>query len=216
MCDVFMEFLKSMTMSKKTIMKRFKIENPQIINQFKNKKNVITVCGHYSNWEWLIFVNYYINFQFFILYSPIMNPYFDNLIHKIREKHGCKLISRYKIFNTISLNQKEKRDAAYGFVSDQRPLLRKNSYWQKFFGVTVPTFTGAQIIAKKYNMPVVFIESKKIKRGYYTAKLSLITSNPRETKENEITTIFTKKLEQQIKNDPTQYLWTHKRFKFTK
>ena len=102
------------------------------------------------------------------------------------------------------------------FVNDQRPLLRKNTFWHDFFGIKVPTFLGAQIIAKKYNMPVIFFESKKIKRGYYSASFSLITSNPKETKENEITDIFTKKLEQQIKDDPTQYLWTHKRFKFRK
>ena len=97
------------------MMKRFQLSKTEIVNQFKNKKNVIIVCGHYANWEWLIFVSYYINFQFFILYTPIMNPYFDKLIHRIRQKHGSKLISRYKIFNVINLNQKEKRNAGYGF-----------------------------------------------------------------------------------------------------
>ena len=47
-------------------------------------------------------------------------------------------------------------------------------------------------------------------------EFSLLTSEPKSTKKNEITDVFIKLLEEQIQNDPSQYFWTHRRFKYSK
>lgn len=80
-------------------------------------------------------------------------------------------------------------------------------------GNEAPVFTGGERIAKQYNLPVVFASINRLKRGYYEIDIKTLTDNPKDTEENEITDIFTNTLEAQILKDPSQYLWTHNRFK---
>mgnify|MGYP003651915865 CR=1 FL=1 len=62
-------------------------------------------------------------------------------------------------------------------------------------------------------MAVVYFLVKKLKRGQYETTFTTITLNPNEYKDYEITDIFTKALEEQIREAPEFYLWTHKRWK---
>ena len=80
-------------------------------------------------------------------------------------------------------------------------------------GVEVPVFTGGERMAKKFDLPVVFAHINREKRGHYSIDISLITDQPKTMKENEITDRFTEILENQIRKDPSQYFWTHNRFK---
>ena len=83
-------------------------------------------------------------------------------------------------------------------------------------GVEVPVFTGAERIAKQFDIPVVFCDIQKKRRGYYEATFVLITEKPTTTTAHEITDTFTQLLEQQIRKAPHNYLWTHNRFKHAK
>ena len=80
-------------------------------------------------------------------------------------------------------------------------------------GVEVPVFNGAEQMAVKFDLPVVFADINRTKRGHYEINIDMISEKPMETKKNEITDIFTERLEAQIRKDPTQYFWTHNRFK---
>jgi KDO2-lipid IV(A) lauroyltransferase len=80
-------------------------------------------------------------------------------------------------------------------------------------GVDVPVFTGAERIAREYNIPVVFADIQRVKRGFYEVTFKVISDQSKETKTNEITDTFIELLEAQIYKDPTQYLWSHNRFK---
>jgi len=83
-------------------------------------------------------------------------------------------------------------------------------------GIKVPVYTGSERLARELNIPLVFGKIKRVKRGYYELEFKLITDQPKTTAVNEITDIYTEWLEEQIKEDPTQYFWTHKRFKHAK
>ena len=80
-------------------------------------------------------------------------------------------------------------------------------------GIKVPVHTGAEMLAKKLDMAVVFFKVKKLKRGYYETTFETITLNPKEYKDYDITDIFLKFVEKQIHETPEYYLWTHKRWK---
>ena len=104
----------------------------------------------------------------------------------------------------------------YGFASDQSPRKNKANYWGMFLNNYVPIHTGAETIAKKYNMAVVFMDVQKIKRGYYEVSFDTITEEPKKFSDFEITERFIELLEKQIINKPEYYTWTHKRFKLRK
>ncbi len=215
MCDVFLEMFKSISISLKTINNRFKINNIDLLTQFpKNKRSVIIMCGHYASYEWILFLGKKFESYTYGIYTPLSNIYFDNLVKRIREKHDAFLISRYHILETIKEHNKKNHTAVYGFAADQSPYPSEKTYWRLFMGNKVPVFTGAERIARDFDMAVVYADIKRVKRGYYEVDFKLISDYPRKTKENEITDLFFNMLEKTIKIDPSQYLWSHNRFKY--
>ena len=212
--DVFLEMAKNLTISEKQIKKRFKFENMELINAHEQRKeSTILLLGHYSNWEGMLSIGYHLIGKAYGVYSPLSNKYMDRLISRSRKKHKALLLSRYKTIEFIRANAKEKNYALYGFINDQSPRVKPKSYWRTFMGVNVPVFTGAERLAKEFNFPVYYAEINRTKRGYYTAEVSLLVKDPSLCEQNEITDLFTAKLEEQIKRDPSQYLWSHNRFK---
>ncbi len=214
MCDLFLEMIKSLTISKEEMQKRFQFANMDLIRRFeKENRNVMLVCGHYASYEWMLSLGYKIKHEGYAVYTPLANKYFDRLVKKIRMRHNAFLISRYKALSEIKTHKDAGILAMYGFASDQSPGAKKARYWRPFMGVTVPVFTGAEFVAKKTDCSVIFLDIQKIKRGYYETTFKLIAENPEEFPDYEITDIFTEMLESQIKAKPEFYLWTHKRFK---
>lgn len=214
MCDLFLEMIKSLTISKSEMIKRFSFTNLEVIKNFeKQKRNVILVCGHYASYEWMMSLGYHINHKGYGVYMPIANKYFDRLVKKIRTRHGAYLIAKKDATKTIRKHKEDNVLALYGLASDQSPQLQRARYWRTFMGVKVPVFLGAEKLSKELDYPVVFMDIQKIKRGYYQTTFTVITDNPKALPDYKITDTFTELLEAQIKAKPEYYLWTHKRFK---
>ena len=213
-CDITLEAFKSLSISSEEMQKRMVFKNLDILTQFeKGNRSVIIMCGHYASWEWMLSIGYHTVSQGYGIYTPIMNKYLNKLIIKIRKKHRGNLISRYSAIQQIKNLHDEGNIAVYGFVSDQSPRPKPKSYWRPFLGVKVPVFVGAEMVARELDFGVVYAKINRVKRGYYEASFELISDQPKKTKLNRITDTFTEWLEQDIYSDPTQYLWTHKRFK---
>ena len=214
MCDMFMEMIKSMNISEEEMKKRFVFTNLEVYKNFEAKnKSIIVMYAHYASWEWMLSIGYHTVSQGYGIYTPIMNKYLNELIIEIRKKHRGELLSRYGAIQKIKNLHEGGTVAVYGFVSDQSPRPKPKSYWRSFLGVKVPVFLGAEMIAREFDFGVVYAKINRVKRGYYEASFELISDQPKKTEKNRITDTFTEWLEQDIYCDPTQYLWTHKRFK---
>jgi KDO2-lipid IV(A) lauroyltransferase len=214
LCDIFLEMIKTMTISKKEISKRFVFTNLEVYKKLEEKeKSIAMMLAHYASYEWVISMNTYVTFSAFAIYKKINNPYFDKLVRNIRSRFKASLITTKETIPVIIKNNKSKELSIYGFASDQSPILSSAYHWQKFMGIEVPVHTGAEMLAKKYDMNVVFLKVKKVKRGYYEASFEVLSENAKEVPNYEITDKFLKLVEQQIHEAPEYYLWTHKRWK---
>jgi len=212
--DIFIEMIKTFTISKKTINKHYTYKNIELIQELKKDgKSVILMSAHYANWEWIIGMNTFINYNAIAVYTKLTNKYFNNKLLKTREKFGVTLSQSSKIIPIISQNYKNNIQSIYGLLSDQSPQLRGNLYWTEFLNVKVPFHTGGEMLAKKYNLNIVFLDTKKIKRGYYETTFSILTNDANKHQKYELTEIYLRKVEEQIKSKPEFYFWTHKRFK---
>ena len=211
---MFLEMIKTMTISEKEIRKRYVFTNIEMYNDLEKKgKSIAVMCAHYASYEWMISMNYYVDFQGYGIYKKIANPYFDKLVRDIRSRFGATLITTKETIPTILKNNATNNLSVYGFASDQSPKLESTFHWCKFMNVEVPVHTGAEMLAKRYDMNVVFLKVTKVKRGYYEAHFDLLAENPKEIPNYEITDDFIKRVEKQIYDAPEFYLWTHKRFK---
>lgn len=212
--DVFMEMIKTFTISKTELDKHYKYTNIELVKELKKDgKSVILISAHYANWEWIVGMNAFINYNAYAAYTRVSNKYFNNKIIKTREKFGVKLKPSSKIIPIILENYQKNIQSIYGLLSDQSPQVRNNTYWSEFLGIKVPVHNGGEMLAKKYNMNIVFLDTKKVKRGYYETTLSIITDDASKHSEFELTELYLRKVENQIKRQPEYYFWTHKRFK---
>ncbi len=214
LCDMFLEMIKTMTISKNEIQKRFVFTNMEVYKKLEEQdKSIAMMLAHYASYEWVISMNAYVNFSAFAIYKRISNPYFDKLVRDIRSKFKASLITTKQSISVIINNKRNKKLSIYGFASDQTPKVTSAFHWQTFMGVKVPVHTGAEVLAKKYNMNVIFLKVKKVKRGFYEASFEVLSENAKEIPNYEITDHFLKLVEQQIYEAPEYYLWTHKRWK---
>ena len=212
--DTFMEVIKSFTISQKEISNRFQYKNIEILQKLYDQKlSVIVMAGHYANWEWTVNVSNFVPFKGYAAFKVINNKYFDRKMKASRTKFGAKLIPTNEFIEIMKDNDFNKTIAIYGLLSDQSPLLKKTHYWSDFMGIRVPVHTGAEMLAKKYNYPIIYFRTERVKRGHYIANIEIITESPKDFKDFEITEIYLNKLEKQIRKNPEFYFWTHKRFK---
>ena len=199
MCDVFLEMIKTLTISKSEMERRFKFKNIEVYLDLEKKgKSIALLCAHYA------------------VYKRINNRYFDKLVRDIRSKFKATLITTKETIPTMENNFKNNKPSLYGLVSDQSPRLDSVYHWNKFMGIEVPIHTGGEMLAKKYDMNILFLRTKKLGRGFYEAELEILSENTKEVPDYEITDRFLKLVEQQIYEQPENYLWTHKRWKHRK
>jgi lauroyl/myristoyl acyltransferase len=214
LCDMFLEMVKTMTISSEEMNKRFVITNLEVIKEYEKKgKSIMLIASHYASWEWLIALNLKLTYQGVAVYKQLANKYFDKLIKRIRSKYNTQLIATNKTIPFISNNHKKGILSVYGLPSDQSPKLERIPHWDTFMGIEVPVHTGPEVLAKKYDMTVLFAKIKKVKRGYYELTLVPISDNPRSIPNFGITHAYIQEVEKQILEAPEYYFWTHKRWK---
>jgi len=215
MCDMFLEMIKSISISKAQLNKRFIIKNPEELQRLEQQnKTVVVMYGHYASYEWSYVVENYINFKGFGIYKRIRNKHFDKLVRRIRGKYNTTLITTKEAISTITKNETSGIKGMIAFLSDQSPKSTKKTYhWTSFMGIKVPCFTGAEMLAKKLDLAVTYLKIEKVKRGHYEAEFVPLADDAKAYKDYEITDKFTRILEEQIRKAPEYYLWTHKRWK---
>ncbi len=217
--DNLLESFKTFTMSKKTIIKRHRVINPELLDDLLAKyKGVIGATGHYANWEWgTLSGSLQCNAKFLGFYKPLKNKYVDKALRKSRCKCGTELES---IRETSAIFQKYKQKGyVFLMAGDQCPkngYLLDNAHWVDFFNIETPFLHGIEKHAIINNYPVVYIHIERVKRGYYQLKLEILVENPSICSGGEITRIYAKKLQEVIDEKPQDWLWSHNRWKRNK
>lgn len=218
LCDMFLEMIKTLSITKEEIEKRFSFANFDVYLDLEKKgKSIVLLASHYASYEWLISMNHYINFRGVGIYKKVANPHFDKLVKDIRSKYKAHLVTTKETKVTIQKDHKEGRLCVYGFASDQTPRRSPKNYWSTFMGIETPVHVGAESLAKQFDMNVIFLKVKKVKRGVYEATFEVLAEgNTKSIPDYQITETYLRKVEAQILETPEYYLWTHKRWKHRK
>lgn len=215
LCDMFCEMIKSLTISNASLRKRFTFTNVELLKAYEQKgQSIMLLSGHYANWEWMNILSDYVSFKGFGVYKKLQNKYFDKLVRDIRGKWDAELIPTKKTFKIIKENQDKGLLGIYFMVSDQSPKPQNTYFWTDFMGVTVPCFTGFEVLARRFQMPFIYFKIEKVKRGHYQATfIPLAEENINDLPEYEGTKLFYQELEKQLYEAPEYYFWIHKRWK---
>lgn len=212
--DVIVETLKCCKISQAELQERFTFNNVELLNKyFSEGRSVITVLGHYGNWEMagLAYSTIAVH-KPNLVYRPLSNKAFNDFILSVRTRFGGDLIPDTKIFKRMYGEHKEGILTNTALIGDQTPL-KNRGLTIDFIGRKTPFFEGPEQLAARFNYPVIFARVKKMKRGYYTCDFELITEQPALLPPGEITKIHAKKLEESILQNPSFWLWSHRRWK---
>jgi KDO2-lipid IV(A) lauroyltransferase len=210
-CDHWIETMKLLTMPLAELNSRI-TANWEVFDQLNEaNKDCYALVGHTFNWEWLN-VAWPTNMQqqYACFYTPITNKGFDKLMYKIRTRTGGWQIP---MSAKKGLARLQGTRFVLGLAADQNPVDIKHAKWLPFMHREAPFFQGPEKLARRSGGAVVFASIKKQQRGYYKVHFELICADASATEQGEITTQYVQFVEQQLRDQPENWLWSHRRWK---
>ena len=193
-----------------------KILNLDKLEKLKSSKDpVLFFSGHFGNFELMAMELEKQNFQISALYRKLNNFFLNPIMEFFRTSYICKdqiakplpgedkggtreLLSRVKDRRNIALMVDQK--LTEGIIAK---LFNKDCY---------TTRIPAQF-AKKYNYKLVPISLKRVDKYFFEMNILDEISFSKEDSELQITNRINNVIEKMIKENPGQWIWTHKRWK---
>ncbi len=192
------------------IKKIVKIKKGKELLDFYKGKGVILTTAHIGNWEIAgsSLVSY--GYPITALAYRQKNREINSFIESIRKNSGLNIIYHDQTLKSF-LKALNKGDFI-AFLVDQNAL-RHRGIFVNFFNLPASTVTFPAKLAVKYKKPVLFSMCVfNEKTGEYEISIKEVKNTEKSSVE-EITYLYTKAVEEAVKEYPEQYLWTHKRWK---
>ncbi len=215
--DILMETIKLHSISEKQINRRIQHEGLDVINEYyRQGKSIIVLAMHHNNWEWCGYLLKKVKYKGLLIYNPVRgNQAMEKFLLHTRERWGGKCIPVNQSARiTLGFHQK-KIPTMLWLGADQTPPA-SSQFWTVFLNRETPFFSGPEKIASKTNQPVFFQHMSKISRGNYKVHYILLIENPAEMDQKEVLLAYVKKMEEVIRKEPENYLWSHRRWKHTR
>ena len=212
-CDLSVESIHNFSISRKELVARCKLRNPEVLEKFYAEgKSIIIASGHYNNWELAALAfDLQTSHRGVGIYKPLRNPYLDRKLRQSRGKYGLELVPKDQTKAFFAENG--HRLTAPMLATDQSPSKSINVYWTQFLNQDTAVLFGTEKYSKEFGYPVVYGHIYKIRRGYYEMVFEIVEDTPTEAPYGAITEKHTRVLEKDILEAPQYWLWTHKRWK---
>ena len=212
-CDLLVESFKAFNISRAELERRFRHRNQEILlKYFEAGQHVTMVGGHSGNWElFAVSIAMHLSHQPVAIYSPLHNAFMNRKILKSRSKFGLWMKSYSEVKQLLSGPTPKPLCVIFG--ADQSPNIEQNPYWTEFLNQETGVQFGAEKFATHNDAPVIYGFIHRLKRGHYEAEYRLISDKPNELPYGMITEMHTRMLEEDIRKEPSNWLWTHKRWK---
>ena len=212
--DSFVETIKFLSISKKQLLKRTTGTYDEINRLLKEGASINLLCGHQFNWEYAnLLYSSELKVPFVTVYLPVKNKVVNKMMYKIRTRFNAILVSPAEFGS--KLHHVFNAQHALVLAADQSPATPKSGYWINFFNRPTAFLIGPEKSAIRKKSAVVFVGFKRVKRGYYHFESVLLTDDASHTdKRGQLTCLYRDALQAAITNDPANYLWSHRRFKF--
>lgn len=213
--DAFVETIKLLSISDKEFIKRCSANFDLIDNLAAKEKNIQLQPGHQFNVEFynLLYSRQLKSLRFIFMYMPFSSDMLNNIFNKLRTRYGTILLAATKF-----REEKDKLSVgqyAITLGADQNPGSMHSAFWMNFFNKPAPFIPGPARNAVKHNTAILFVEFIKVKRGYFRFENILLTEDASLFSAEELTKKYRDFIEEAIRRQPANYLWTHKRWKHT-
>ncbi len=214
--DVFIETIKSYHLSKEELAERVKFVNIGALNAYvESKTSFYLLAAHQCNWEWLLLaISSQLPLQADVVYKPLKNQSMNDFLLKNRERFGAHLIAKDDALMEI-LKRRDKLRCIC-IAADQLPMKSTNKFWTRFLNKDTAFYMGPEQLPKFTNLPVFFMYIWRVRRGYYNIEFIPIDKPPYAKGKIDILPKYASEAEIMIRKNPTDWLWSHKRWKYAK
>ena len=191
--------------------KYLQIEGEEYLkNIIQEKKIAVFVSGHFNNFELMAMQIEKSGIDLAAIYRPLNNPFLNQVMEKIRLNFICRKQIKKGKSGTRKLLECIKKGSSVALMIDQRVTEGSKV---DFFGKEATTTTIPAQLIKKYEcllVPVYIERFNKFNFKIYISKPININKNKTI---DEITIYLNRVLEKMILKNPTQWIWTHDRWK---
>ena len=211
--DTFIETIKLLSISESNLSKRAQVDFSGINGLLDKGLSIQFHSGHQMNWEYahLIFAKKS-RVPWVGVYMQISNTTMNRLFLKIRDRFNARMIAARDF--TRSIRPFYGSQYLLALIADQNPGYPKNAQWLYFFSKPAPFLGSPEKGAIRNKTAVIFVNFVKLRRGYYKYEPVIITENASDMEEGNLTVLYRDFLEKNISNQPDNYLWSHRRWKF--
>ncbi|MBB6521035.1 LpxL/LpxP family Kdo(2)-lipid IV(A) lauroyl/palmitoleoyl acyltransferase [Pseudoteredinibacter isoporae] len=186
------------------------IHGTELLEQAKAKgKGVILIGAHYSHLDFGAALISLVT-DATVIYRPNNNPVMDHFILKGRQKILKDVIPRD---NMRAVIRALKNDEVVWYPPDQ-DYGEKHSVYVPFFGVNAATITATSRLVKFNDSPVLMLSYRRDDNSdRYTMEFEAPPEGFPSGDDAKDAELINQALERNIRKAPTQYMWTHRRFK---
>jgi KDO2-lipid IV(A) lauroyltransferase len=205
-----------------------KIVNPEVLSEaYDNGPSVTVLSTHCGNWEILGGLLGYETlsgkkFSFgekdiTVVYKKLKNNVSDRVFAMNRiaplEEVGVECeVESMNILRYAIKNRAQKR--VYIYPTDQSPYRQASAHLiGSFMNQETNAMLGSAVLASKLSHAVVYMKMKRVRKGYYEMSFVEICRDASKMKPEDIMRKYYDLLEEEIKETPCNWLWSHKRWK---
>ncbi len=203
-----------------------RITNAQMVNALYDEGRSVFVMGsHAGNWELFGGYRFYTDEPFkypernmCVVYKKLSSPAWEIFMKKNRlssvvdKKNYDGMIESYSLMRYVIRHRQEKM--FYNVVTDQYPYSDSSKVDVGEF-MHQPTWSmdGAPALAHKLGMAVLYLRMREMEDGNYEMTFVPICEDASQMEEKEILGRYYALLQEDLQEQPWNYLWTHKRWK---
>ena len=187
------------------------IEGKEHLNKVKDSnEQVVFVSGHFNNFELMAMQIEKSGINLAAIYRPLNNIFLNGIMEKIRTKYICKNQIKKGRRGTRELLKSFNNKNSIALMIDQRVSEgeKSNFFGQDAFTTTIP----AQLV-KKFGCKIVPIHIERYNNFYFKMKVEEPINYNKDSTIDEITLSLNKLLENMILKNPSQWIWSHDRWK---
>lgn len=214
LCDYAVEMLKLVTISREELDRRVTFKNPETANRFLEQgQSTLNLAAHTFNWEWMLTAgSFKLKGAMDFVYQPVHSKFFNDLSLICRTRFGAYPIRRDSVAREIVKRKNIVRNVA--IVGDQYPGYDHDKKFPiVFMNQETVFFYGSVQLAVLTQYPVFYYSMHKVKRGYYEVSIVELGTPPYHANDKEIVTRYVESLEKLIHKYPSEWLWSHDRWK---
>ena len=216
--DMLVEIVYGYRISDEEMRQRVVFENVELVEDFAHQTHgVVVYLGHMGNWEWIADLQKRFadkNMVEYNVYRQLKNPRSDQMMRELRAKRGGECVEKNQLLRKLVSLRKANHSYMLAMLADQKPSKRSTYAWTTFLHRETAFLNGGELLAKKFGLSAIYAHILSPKRGYYTIRFEAITADPNTMSEDQITRKYAQLLEQNIQQQPSQWLWTHNRWKW--